>query len=1027
MTGAPAPQHSCQPTSAGADRPSSTPRLRLHRCRQNIGRATNALFHSTGNQRLAIVSTEQAVLAALDLRTGEVAWRQVLPAGENVTAIQNNGRALLSLSTTAAGAYVRLWSLQGALLWDALIPAKEGKVSVAPEAAFVAGSVVVAWGDSVTAFEYGGGDVTWRWHATSGDEDVQLSRLLLLPAAEGAEPKLQALGLTSSAQMLVATLNPKDGTALATKSVSAPRGTTGLGPTTAIVATSDAASAALVDGVTLLLQHGLGGSSSLAPTPLQGLLPAMPGIEAAELLPLALPGVVAVRVTAKGGAVGTALIKLGGGGGGGAPTLLELLQGEHTLTHASSKEGKVLLAVVSPAEKPAEGAELTVRVLQLDAAAAAAAAADGAAVAWSDPESLPYAAAEHGALDAAWLNAYSRKDGSLGHRLLLSSADHSVQLVQATPGGGKGVSAWLREEALASVRGGLLLPFPTLSHESPADGSAPTFAFALPGLLEGLQRRLEGMQAIAAAGGKPDAAAEPAPRHADAYGTRQLLVLRSAQKVFGLHSSTGEVIWSVYVKSSSGADVEVKGVFVSRGSEAEGDAGTGKLWALVQDGGSWRVLTLSPTDGAVLSDVAEVGSAVHAAKLGLPDGGSALLVLVEGRLPGDALGAFVHPDTPATRRAVRAQMGAQFFYLLRAGSASGGDAAAAPTLQGYGLGLSAGAAQDDAVFEKALPPFVVPPRWSLALPADQVVTSAAFPPDAAAGSPVRVLGDRSVLHKYINRNLLAVGLATPPEADEPSVQVMLVDTVSGAVLHTARHAGCGAPLTMAMGEHWLVYHYWCEATLQYQATATELYTNTTLTDDPLGLLLSGPVDYTDTANMFDSFAASSARPHVLSQSYGFATGLAAMGVTLTAAGLTPKSVLAATAAGQLVTLEKRLLDPRRPAIHPSKMTQQQKEEGLVPYTPTLGGINPLSVTTHRHTIARPRAVLTAPTTLESTSLAVLVGLDLFLTRVAPAREFDRLNEDFNFLALIGATVFLVVATLGSGWYSKRRDLLAAWK
>ena len=48
-------------------------------------------------------------------------------------------------------------------------------------------------------------------------------------------------------------------------------------------------------------------------------------------------------------------------------------------------------------------------------------------------------------------------------------------------------------------------------------------------------------------------------------------------------------------------------------------------------------------------------------------------------------------------------------------------------------------------------------------------------------------------------------------------------------------------------------------------------------------------------------------------------------------------------------------------------------------------------------------------------------------QVAPAREFDRLNEDFNYFALVGATAFLIVATLGSGWYSSRRDLNAAWK
>merc|ERR1712166_164612 len=74
--------------------------------------------------------------------------------------------------------------------------------------------------------------------------------------------------------------------------------------------------------------------------------------------------------------------------------------------------------------------------------------------------------------------------------------------------------------------------------------------------------------------------------------------------------------------------------------------------------------------------------------------------------------------------------------------------------------------------------------------------------------------------------------------------------------------------------------------------------------------------------------------------------------------------------------------------------------GLIPYASTLGSINPLTVLTHRHTIARPAHVLTAPTTLESTSLVVGVGLDLFLTRTAPAREFDRLNDDFNYVALL---------------------------
>mmetsp|Transcript_51469 Transcript_51469/g.90875 ORF Transcript_51469/g.90875 Transcript_51469/m.90875 type:complete len:110 (+) Transcript_51469:3-332(+) len=109
------------------------------------------------------------------------------------------------------------------------------------------------------------------------------------------------------------------------------------------------------------------------------------------------------------------------------------------------------------------------------------------------------------------------------------------------------------------------------------------------------------------------------------------------------------------------------------------------------------------------------------------------------------------------------------------------------------------------------------------------------------------------------------------------------------------------------------------------------------------------------------------------------------------------------------------------------MTQADREEGLVPYMPSLGGINPLTVLSHRHAIKQPRMIVCAPTMLESTSLVFVIGLDLFLSRVAPAKEFDRLNEDFNFVALVGATVFLVVATVGSGWFANRKDLARQWR
>ena len=205
-----------------------------------------------------------------------------------------------------------------------------------------------------------------------------------------------------------------------------------------------------------------------------------------------------------------------------------------------------------------------------------------------------------------------------------------------------------------------------------------------------------------------------------------------------------------------------------------------------------------------------------------------------------------------------------------------------------------------------------------------------------------------------------------------------------------------------------------------------LFTNTTVGADPLSLLLGGAPDYTQRENGFDGYSAPP--PHVLAQGYAFSAPVNALAVTQTIAGITPKFVLVATAAGQFVLLDKRFLDPRRPVVSdPKKMSAADREEGLVPYGPSLGGISPLSVASHKHTIARPRSIVCGTTLLESTTLAVVHGLDLFMTRVAPAREFDRLNEDFNYVALVGAIILLAVATVGTEWYSTRKDLARAWK
>jgi len=479
------------------------------------------------------------------------------------------------------------------------------------------------------------------------------------------------------------------------------------------------------------------------------------------------------------------------------------------------------------------------------------------------------------------------------------------------------------------------------------------------------------------------------------------LLRTAASKVFGLHSASGSILWSRFIASadSSKPPPKLVSLFVS------GSGGVQELNLVAQDGDTWRLITLQPFTGKLIAERAGEGKIVHVSKVPVLDaeavGTDAMLMLVD-----ESLTVTLHPDTPEARAAFSATLHNTYFYIVSPAQ-----------VQGYGMVPSGDGSKASA--KASL-------RWSVQLPDSSHMSTATFPYEAAIHSPVRVKGDRNVLHKYVNRNLLALGLSVAAtDESESFVQLLLLDTVSGRMLHTAQHTGSSGPVRMVLGEHWLIYTHWNANQHQHLLTTSEFYSNTSVSDDVLSLVLSGPVDYTRRENMFDSFAAPP--PHVLSQSYTFAKSVTAMGTTLTRSGVTPKQVLVATAAGELVALDKRLCDPRRPLVHQSKMSTADREEGLLPYAPSLGAINPVSTISHRHQITRAKAIVTSPTMLESTSLVFTYGLDLFLTRVAPAREFDRLNEDFHYVALVGATSFLLIATIGSTWYSKRRDLVTSWR
>lgn len=298
------------------------------------------------------------------------------------------------------------------------------------------------------------------------------------------------------------------------------------------------------------------------------------------------------------------------------------------------------------------------------------------------------------------------------------------------------------------------------------------------------------------------------------------------------------------------------------------------------------------------------------------------------------------------------------------------------------------------------------PVWEFVPPSGQKVTQAtARPAHDPVASIGRVLGNRSVLYKYLNSNLV---LVTAVNAKEHSAGFYLLDGVSGKVLHATTQAGVDPtqPIASAMSENWFAYSFYGDVVNEssakgYQLVISELYESDIPNDrGPLGAAgnySSISSDQTDSLPL----------PHVVSQSFIIAEPISHMAVTQTRQGITTRQLLCTLPeSNAIVGIPRYVLDPRRPVDRDP--TSAEAEEGLFRYAPFLD-FDGKWYLSHSRDVAGIKTVLSRPTLLESTSLVFAFGGDVFGTRVTPSQAFDVLGKSFSKLQLL-----LTVVALAAG-------------
>jgi hypothetical protein len=247
---------------------------------------------------------------------------------------------------------------------------------------------------------------------------------------------------------------------------------------------------------------------------------------------------------------------------------------------------------------------------------------------------------------------------------------------------------------------------------------------------------------------------------------------------------------------------------------------------------------------------------------------------------------------------------------------------------------------------------------------------------------------------------------------DSAVFFYLLDSVSGEILYSTSHESVDLtqPITSLLSENWLVYSLWSDVGKNdatqfpkgYQLVVFDLY-ESPLTNDrgPLG-----------SASNFSSLQPSNnpgeepVLPHVISQAFIIPEAISSMAVTQTKQGITSRQLLCTLpASNAIVGITRNVLDPRRPVGRDP--TPGEMEEGLMKYNPVIE-FDPKMMLTHKREVMGVKRVITSPSLLESTSLVLAYGLDVFGTRVAPSFAFDVLGKDFNRVGLVLTVVALFV-------------------
>ncbi|KAL7793724.1 hypothetical protein V8C37DRAFT_401804 [Trichoderma ceciliae] len=474
--------------------------------------------------------------------------------------------------------------------------------------------------------------------------------------------------------------------------------------------------------------------------------------------------------------------------------------------------------------------------------------------------------------------------------------------------------------------------------------------------------------------------------HRDSFGFNKIIVLATRRgRFYALDTGNhGEVVWSTSVfPQAPGAALDVKGILANDSEGTVTVRGSNGEYAVVKVADGQIVEAQPGRDSAAVSATAVIET----------EGGKWLLPFGQDRKPiGDALKDHHLDQTIVIRDENDAIKGVKFVN------------------------------QDGELVKNEI--------WQLQLlPGQRIASIAKLPAHDPVASIGRVLGDRTVNYKYLNPNIVVVAAIDNAAS---ALSVHLLDTVSGQLLASQAYDGVDGDkdISCTLSENWYGCAFFGQYTLNdgtnrdikgYQIVVSDLYESPSPNDrGPLGDAETfSPLDPVDTPTGVPL-------PWVVSQTWIISEPLTNLTVTQTRQGISNRQLLAYLPESHAILgITRHGIDPRRPVGRDPSATEIEAE-GLMKYTPAIQ-IDGRNLLTHERDVVGVRGIVATPAVVESTSLVVAYGIDIFGSQIAPSGTFDILGKGFNKITLLATVLALTWGVVILAPMVRRKQINRKWE